>query len=237
MKLLAFVRSVIFEAARILLTVIFSIIAILTFPLPPIGRYRVITTWSRLIVFLARVLCGIRYRVEGAENIPESACIILSKHQSAWETLAFQVIFPPQVWVLRKSLLWIPFFGWGLAMMNPIAIDRKGGAGAMRETLKKGANRIENNWFIVMFPEGTRVKPGERKEYQVGGAWLATQLNSKIVPVALNAGNFWPKNAFIKTPGTITVKIGPAIETSGKKPKEVISDVENWIESTMQTLI
>jgi len=88
-----------------------------------------------------------------------------------------------------------------------------------------------------MFPEGTRVKPGERKEYQVGGAWLATQLNSKIVPVALNAGNFWPKNAFIKTPGTITVKIGPAIETSGKKPKEVISDVENWIESTMQTLI
>ena len=121
-------RSLMFELLRFVLTVIFSVVALLTFPLSSMRRYQIITLWSHCITFLAKYICGIKYRVEGLENIPDNPCVILSKHQSAWETFAFQTIFPPQVWVLKKSLLYVPFFGWGLAMMNPIAIDRSSAA-------------------------------------------------------------------------------------------------------------
>ena len=155
--------------------------------------------------------------------------MILSKHQSAWETLAFQKIFPPQVWVLKKELLWVPFFGWGLAMTSPIAINRKSGKIALNQMLKQGVDRLNKGFCIVIFPEGTRIKPKEIGKYHIGGAWLATKTNINILPVAHNAGNFWPKNSFIKKPGEITVSIGPIINTSKITPEKANKLTKNCL--------
>ena len=204
-------RSLAYAIVQAVATPVYALIALLTFPFPPLTRYRIITSWSRLMVWAAERICGIRYRVLGAENIPREPCIILSKHQSAWETLAFQVIFPPQVWVVKRELLWVPFFGWGLAMLRPIAIDRRGGAQALRQTLEQGRERLARGFSIVIFPEGTRTAPGTRGSYHAGGAWLAIQTGAPVLPVAHNAGTCWPRNAWLKYPGLVTVSIGPAL--------------------------
>jgi len=229
-------RSVLFECVRFPLTITFSFIALLTFPFQPLTRYRVITRWSYLMMLSVSAICGVRYRVIGLENLPSEPSIILSKHQSAWETLAFQQIFPPQVWVLKKSLLKIPFFGWGLAMMSPIAIDRDAGMRALRQTLEQGRDRLAAGWWIVMFPEGTRIPPGQHGRYHIGGAWVAAQIGTKVIPVAHNAGTVWGRNAFIKYPGTITVSIGPALDASSRKPEELIKEVEHWVEQEVERL-
>ena len=231
-----FLRSLLFECVRIPLTIVFSFISLLTFPFTPLTRYRIITIWTRLTLITLRLVCGVHFRVLGREHLPAEPSIVLSKHQSAWETLAFQEIFPPQVWVLKKSLLKIPFFGWGLAMMSPIAIDRSAGMRALRQTLEQGRERIGDGWWIVMFPEGTRVAPGKRGRYHVGGAWVAAELGVKVIPVAHNAGTVWARNAFIKYPGTITVSIGAPIDAGGQKPEHIIREVENWIEQEVSRI-
>lgn len=231
-----FVRSLVFFLLQSALTVVFAILALLTFPFGPHTRYRVITTWSRLVVRLATAICGVRYRVEGLEHLPARPAIVLAKHQSAWETLAMQVFLPPQVWVLKRELLRVPFFGWGLAMTSPIAIDRKAGTRALKQMLVQGRDRLAKGFWIVMFPEGTRVAPGERGQYFVGGAWLATQTGAPVVPVAHNAGTLWPKGAFLKRPGTITVIIGPAIDPAGWKAEALNREVETWIEAEVTRL-
>ena len=170
---------------------------------------------------MARSLLGIDWKVEGHENLPARPAVILSKHQSAWETMAFQLIFPPQVYVLKRELLWIPFFGWGLALMSPIAIDRSRGFAALRTIARRGRERLEQGFWVVVFPEGTRVAPGERRAYHLGGAWLARGGGAPVVPVAHNAGLVWPRNAFLKRPGTVTVRIGPPIEAANRDPKMV----------------
>ena len=159
-------RSSLFAAFQLLITPFFAIIALLTFPLPALTRYRIITVWTRWVMWAARVICGIRYRVIGAEHIPQEPCVILSKHQSAWETMAFQLIFPPQVWVLKRELLLVPFFGWGLAMLSPIAIDRSSRRKALQQLVEQGRQRLAAGFCIVIFPEGTRVAPGRRGKYQ-----------------------------------------------------------------------
>lgn len=229
-------RSVLFAASLAIVTPPYALVALATFPLPRMTRYRVISGWSRLVVRLARALCGIRWRVEGREHLPASPSVILSKHQSAWETLAFQEIFPPQVLVLKRELLWIPFFGWGLALMSPIAIDRANGRAALRDIARRGKERLAQGFWVVIFPEGTRVRVGEKREYQQGGAWLAAQCGVPVVPVAHNAGRFWPRNAFLKAPGTVTVRIGPAIATAGRDAKQISADAEAWIEAEQRTL-
>lgn len=231
-----FVRSVIFGIFQALLTVVFSIIALLTFPLPPQTRYRIITTWSRLVVWLVAHVCGVKYRVIGREHLPATPSVILSKHQSAWETLAFQGIFPPQVWVLKRELLRIPFFGWGLAMLSPIAIDRGNARRALEQLVTQGRQRFAQGFWVVIFPEGTRVAPGRRGEYRVGGAWLATRTGVPVVPVAHNAGTVWGKRAFLKYPGTITVSIGRAIDPNGRKADQLMQEVERWIEAEVARL-
>jgi len=162
--------------------------------------------------------------------------VILSQHQSAWETLAFQEIFPPQVMVLKRELLWIPFFGWGLALMSPIAIDRARGMAALRELARKGRERLAQGFWVVIFPEGTRVPVGQKRAYQQGGAWLAVNCGVPVVPVAHNAGKLWPRNAFLKHAGTVTVRIGPRIDTAGRQPKDVIAQVKSWVEAQQETL-
>jgi 1-acyl-sn-glycerol-3-phosphate acyltransferase len=166
----------------------------------------------------------------GIENIPKTPSIVLSKHQSAWETLAFQQIFPAQVWVLKKELLHIPFFGWGLAMTSPIAINRSSGRAALKQIVQQGKDRLKQGLWIVIFPEGTRIVPGKKGKYGIGGAWLATHTGVSVVPVAHNAGELWGKNSFIKRPGTITVSIGAPIDPAGMKASELNARIESWIE-------
>ena len=234
--IIVFLRSVVFECIRFALTIFFSFIALLTFPFKPLTRYRIISIWARLVTWSASFICGIGYRVIGRENLPHEPSIILAKHQSAWETLAFQSIFPPQVFVVKRSLLKIPFFGWGLAMTSPIAIDRDAGVRALRQTLEQGRDRLGAGWWVTMFPEGTRIRAGERGRYHVGGAWLAAKSDAKIVPVAHNAGTLWGRDAFMKYPGTITVSVGPVIDPKGQKPEQLNKRVENWIEQEVARL-
>jgi 1-acyl-sn-glycerol-3-phosphate acyltransferase len=229
-------RSLLFTAALLVITPPYALLALATFPLPPLVRYRVISGWSRAALFLARRLLGIDWKVEGHENLPARPAVILSKHQSAWETLAFQHIFPPQVYILKRELLWIPFFGWGLALMSPIAIDRSRGFAALRNIARRGRERLEQGFWVVIFPEGTRVAPGERRAYHLGGAWLAAASGAPIVPVAHNAGRVWPRNAFIKRPGTVTVRIGPPIESRDRDPKMLNALAETWIEEQQKAL-
>ena len=229
-------RSTLFALFQLVITPPYALVALATFPFAPLTRYRVISAWARIMVAAAESFCGIRYRVTGAEHLPPPPFIVLSKHQSAWETLAFQVVFPPQVWVVKRELLWIPFFGWGLAMLAPIAIDRSSGPRALRQMLDQGRDRLARGFCIVIFPEGTRVAPGARREYQPGGAWLAVRTATPIVPVAHNSGEMWRRNAFLKYPGTITVSIGAPIETRGSEPGEINRKVEDWIENEMQRI-
>ena len=233
---MTWLRSTLFAAALVLLTPPYALLALATFPLPRMARYRIISGWSRLMIRLSKILLGIDWRVEGRENLPGRPAVILSQHQSAWETMAFQVIFPPQVHVLKRELLWIPFFGWGLALMSPIAIDRSRGVAALRAIARRGRERLEQGFWVIVFPEGTRVAPGERREYQLGGAWLAAAAAAPVVPVAHNAGLFWPRNAFLKRSGTVTVRIGPAIETAQRDPKTINSMAEKWIEEQQKAL-
>jgi len=229
-------RSGLFALALALVTPPYALLALATFPLPPMARYRIISGWSRCILFLSRIILGIDWKVEGEEHLPSRPSVILSKHQSAWETLAFQQIFPPQVHVLKRELLWIPFFGWGLALMSPIAIDRSRGVAALRSIARRGHQRLEQGFWVVVFPEGTRVAPGERRQYQLGGAWLAAASGAPIVPVAHNAGLLWPRNAFLKRPGTVTVRIGPPIDTLDRDPKAINAMAETWIEEQQKAL-
>lgn len=229
-------RSTLFALFLTLITPVFAVIALLTFPLPALMRYRIISTWTHWAMWAARVICGIRYRVIGRENIPRDPCIILSKHQSAWETLAFQQIFPPQVWVLKRELLRVPFFGWGLAMLSPIAIDRSLRRAALQQLVEQGIERLAAGFCIVIFPEGTRIAPGRRGNYRPGGARLAVQTGTTIIPVAHNAGTCWGRNAFLKRPGLITVSIGAPIQPDGTDAETLAKRVEHWIEDEMLQL-
>jgi 1-acyl-sn-glycerol-3-phosphate acyltransferase len=230
------VRSVLFALALVLITPPYALVALATFPLPRLTRYRIISGWSRLVVLMARAIVRIDWRVEGRENLPSRPSVILAKHQSAWETMAFQLIFPPQVLVLKRELLWIPFFGWGLALMSPIAIDRSRGAAALRAIARRGRERLKQGFWVVVFPEGTRVAPGASRAYHPGGAWLACSAGAPVVPVAHNAGLFWPRNAFLKRPGTVTVRIGPPIDAADRDAATVNEMARKWIEEQQRAL-
>jgi 1-acyl-sn-glycerol-3-phosphate acyltransferase len=226
------VRSTLFAILVVLITPPYALTAWLVWPLPARMRYRVVTSWSHVVIGLARAVCGIRYRVVG--RVPEGGpYIVLSKHQSAWETLAFQVLLPPQVMVLKRGLLWIPFFGWGLATLSPITVRRAAPSQTLRRLLEQGRDRLAHGFWIVIFPEGTRVPPGQSAPLQAGGAWLACRTDVPVVPVAHNAGELWPKNGFIKYPGTITVSVGPPIACEGMKPDALNRTVAAWMENEM----
>jgi 1-acyl-sn-glycerol-3-phosphate acyltransferase len=230
------VRSVLFALGLVLITPPYALIALATFPLPRMARYRIISGWSRLVVLMARTIVRIDWRVEGRENLPSRPSVILAKHQSAWETMAFQLIFPPQVLVLKRELLWIPFFGWGLALMSPIAIDRSRGVAALRAIARRGRERLRQGFWVVVFPEGTRVSPGASRADHPGGAWLACAAGAPVVPVAHNAGLFWPRNAFLKRPGTVTVRIGPPIDAASRDAETVNELAKTWIEEQQKAL-
>jgi 1-acyl-sn-glycerol-3-phosphate acyltransferase len=230
------IRSIIFTIGQWLFTPVFSILALFTFPFSRITRNRIISSWARTMLWWLRVTCNVRYVVKGAENIPKTPCVILAKHQSAWETLAFQLIFPPQVYVMKRELLWIPFFGWGLAMTSPIAINRSAGREALKQLVSLGKKRLAAGLWVVVFPEGTRIAPRQHGKFHIGGAWLASGSKATVLPVAHNAGHCWGKNTILKKPGVITVSVGPAIDCCDLKPDAVNAQVESWIKSEMAVL-
>ncbi|MBI5006313.1 MAG: 1-acyl-sn-glycerol-3-phosphate acyltransferase [Nitrosomonadales bacterium] len=230
------IRSLIFFIVQLVWTPIYASLVVFVFPLPPHTRYRIASGLAYSTIWLLRVICGIKMEVRGAENIPAQPHIVMCKHQSAWETFALQTVFPDQVWVLKRELLWLPFFGWGLAVTSPIAIDRSKGKQAMKQLLEQGKDRLDNGFCVVIFPEGTRMPYGVRGKYKIGGAMLGESTGAPVVPVAHNAGKFWSRNAFLKHPGTIVMSIGRPIDPKGLKAEEINRRVEDWIENEMTKL-
>lgn len=235
-SLMVWLRSAVFNLGMWLMVPPFTLLALLLIPMSAPRRSHIVAGWARFVVWWLALTCGLRYRVLGREHIPQQSCVILAKHQSAWETIAFQAIFPPQIWVLKRSLLLLPFFGWALWVLKAIAIDRSAGREALKQLVSQGKDRLALGLNVVVFPEGTRVAPGQRSKYHIGGAWLATHTGALAVPVAHNAGEFWRKNSLLKRPGTITVSIGTPIDTTGMKADELNRQVEAWIEAEMLRL-
>ncbi len=229
-------RALLFYLGMTLVTLIVSPISIILYPLPFKLRYAFVSRWAVFNIWWLKLTCGLTHTVEGLENIPESPAIIMCKHQSAWETFVLQQIFPAQAWILKRELLWIPIYGWGLATLQPIAIDRGSAINSLRQIVEQGCERLEQGIWVVIFPEGLRVAPGERTKYLPGGGLLAEKSGFPIVPIAHNSGYFWPCNSLIKKPGTINMIIGPLIETEGKSANDITAEVEEWIESTIEKL-
>ena len=230
------IRSFLFAIILAIVTIPYALFGILIFWAPAMTRHRLITTWVPIMMWVIRHVLGIRYRVIGRENLPATASVVLSKHQSAWETIALQQILPPLCYVLKRELLRVPFFGWGLASIPGIAIDRAAGKDAMSQVVEQGRARLKEGLWVVVFPEGTRVAPGTSRRYKPGGAILAKRAGVPVVPVAHNAGEFWKRNAFIKRPGEIVVSIGPVITVKGEKAEAVNERAEAWIEAEMRRL-
>ena len=229
-------RSLLFYIGQIISTILIAPIGVIAFPLDFKKRYYLITRWAVFNLWWLKLCCNIRYEIIGVDNIPEKPCIVMCKHQSAFETLALQRIFIPQVWILKKELLQIPIYGWGLASMQPIAINRNSTIKSFKQIADQGYDRLKKGYWVVIFPEGTRVAPNKKKKYLPGGGVLAEKSGSQVVPIAHNAGRLWPRNSMIKKPGLITIKIGPVIKSKNKSAKEITKEVENWIERTVGEL-
>jgi len=231
-------RSLLFALYQLIVTPIYAILVLLLFWLPRLPRFRFIIGGCWLILFGARWICGIRHRVIGVENIPprSSPHIVMSKHSSTWETLALNFLFPPLAFVAKKELLSIPFFGWAFSLASPITIDRKAGKDAMQQIAEQGHERLAQGFWIVVYPEGTRIRAGKRAHYKTGGARLAIALDIPILPVAHNAGYLWPKGVLGKCSGTVTVSIGKPIPAAGADMKQLMNRVEKWIEDEVARL-
>lgn len=229
-----YLGSTILFTCILISTLIVGPIVLLCIVFPFTMRYKIAGHWINFILWVAKVACGINCEIQGLENIKGiKAAVVLSKHQSAWETIALRQILPPQTALLKRSLLWLPVWGWALATLKPIAIDRANQTGALRTLIEQGTESLKHGLWVVVFPEGTRVAPGERKKFNAGGAMLAHKSGYPVIPVAHNAGEFWPRYSFLKYPGTIKIKIGPAIESKNRKAAEINAEAEAWIAKAM----
>ncbi len=227
-------RSALFFLVQSTITVVMTPIVLAASLLPQYEyRYRLARLWAWLLIQSLQFICGIHHQIEGLENIPERNGIVASKHQSAWETLMLYLVFPKAVYVLKQELLKIPFFGWCLGRYHHIAIDRSQPRAALVSLVRQGIQRLTDGHWIIIFPEGTRVAPGERKRYAGSAGILAHKAGVPVVPVAHNAGEYWPRNGFIKTPGTIRMRIGPPIDGKALEAAEINQRVEEWIETQM----
>lgn len=230
------IRSALFSLAMMILTVIFATSSVLLRPLPFIFTSRFLRVYAYLVIHSLKWICAVRYEVQGIENIPAAPYIIFSKHQSTWEPYALQIIFLKICYVVKRELLFIPFFGWGLAAMRPIAIDRSSGKKAVEQIIEQGIQRLQQGISIVIFPEGTRTAATKPGKYKIGGALLAAASGYPVVPVAHNAGECWPRGKFLKRAGTIHIRIGPAISTLGKSAEQIQAEARGWIEAQMPVI-
>ncbi|MDR1368232.1 MAG: 1-acyl-sn-glycerol-3-phosphate acyltransferase, partial [Candidatus Accumulibacter sp.] len=234
---MALIRSLLFLILATLVTIPIGMAVVCGGILPLRFRFRIVSLWYKAMLALCRVVIGLDYRVDGREKIPTVPCVVLCKHQSAWETIVLQALFTPSVFVMKKSLLMIPFLGWGLAAAKMISIDRDAGKDAIRRVTRQGKERLNAGLSVIIYPEGTRTAPGEKRPFKRGGAFLAMNAGVPVVPVAHNAGMFWGKNAFVKEPGVITVSIGEPIDTKGRTPKEITDLAEQWVDEEMRRLL
>lgn len=228
------IRSLLFYAGYFLAMLLCGVLFLPVAPwLPLRARYRLLNLYNYVIVAWFRLACGVRYEVRGRESLPDGPCVILANHQCEWETLYLQVLKPPVCTVLKKELLQIPWFGWGLRLLHPIALDRSRPARAMKQVLTQGIARLQEGLSVLIFPEGTRVAPGNRKRYNKSGAVIACRAGVPVVPVAHNAGERWPGRHWIKNPGVLRVVVGEPIDTAGRSPEDVLAEVEAWIEARL----
>lgn len=229
-RLLLSIRSFFFYVGYYSVTVFLSIFFILFFPiLPPKGRHVFASVWCDFILGWLRLCCGVRYVVHGLENLPKTPAIILANHQSSWETILFYKLVYPVSPILKKELTEIPFWGWSMRLLKPIAIDRSKPREAGRSLLIQGVDRIQSGNSVIVFPEGSRSKYGSVKRFSRGGAKLAIAANTSIIPIAHNAGYCWPAREFIKRPGLVTVVIGKRMELGERDASELTADVGDWI--------
>jgi 1-acyl-sn-glycerol-3-phosphate acyltransferase len=225
--------SILFTVCLFVSVPIYGTIALLTAPLPRRWTYGVAVAWVDTMFWLLRALCGLDYRVEGLEHLPARSSIVLMKHSSTWETLAQIKIFPRQTWVLKRELMWVPILGWVLWLLKPIAIDRRGGGAAVQQVVEQGRERLAAGSWVMVFPEGTRMPAGQTRRYGLSGALLASATELPVIPVAHNAGYFWPRRGWLKRPGTIRVVIGEPIEARGVEPRVVNEQAQRWVEDTL----
>ena len=232
-------RSIIFTLLLFLVTAVFGVIVLVAalLPLTLEQRYVIPRAWGRLLTWLAGMVCGLRYTVEGRENLPTRPFVSLWKHSSAWETMAQMFVVPPASWLLKREVTWIPIVGWAVRTYKPIAIDRSAGHAAVHQVVAQGRARLAEGMGVVVYPEGTRVAPGETRKYGVSGALLACEAGAPVVPIAHNSGCFWRRRSLLKQPGTIRVVIGPAIDPAGLTPREVNQRAQQWIEATVAEII
>ncbi|ODN43000.1 lysophospholipid acyltransferase family protein [Piscirickettsia litoralis] len=236
LKTTSLIRSIIYYIIVGIITVFISITSIITLPLPFKIRYNYIMAFCPIALLCARWICGIRCNIEGKEHLSgEKVAVIISNHQSAWETFLFPTIFPPLAIIIKKSLLKIPFWGWSFASLEPIAINRDDGKKAMLQILRQGKAAVDKGRWIVIYPEGTRSQPGEIAPFKKGSGILAASLHQPIFPIAHDAGKCWPKNSFIKYPGTVNVRIGNKIDTKNKKHDQINSECYEWIKEQLQS--
>jgi 1-acyl-sn-glycerol-3-phosphate acyltransferase len=232
-----FLRSLLFTVVMVAATVIWACVCLLAAPLPYNKRFWVTSRWNVFVIWAAKAICGIRYQFKGYDNLPDAPAILLSKHQSAWETIfLLPNMTRPLVFVFKKEILYIPFFGWGMALLRMIPIDRGQGKNAFKQVVAHGKRRLADGQWIIMFPEGTRIPVGQKGKYKSGGARLAIETDAVVVPIAHNSGECWPKNSFLKRPGVITVSIGKPISPRDHTPDSLMQEVENWIESEMRVI-
>jgi 1-acyl-sn-glycerol-3-phosphate acyltransferase len=224
-------RSVFFTAFMMVSALAFGGFMTLCFWSPYRTQFAIARTWARLQFWLLNKVCGLNFTVEGRERIPAGNHIVMCNHTSAWETIAQFLIFPPQVWVLKRELLWIPLIGWGLKLLRPISINRGAGHRAVNQVIEQGKERLADGLWIIIFPEGTRVVAGETRKYGVSGALLATETGKFVVPMSHNASDFWVRRGIIKKPGTIRVVISEPIDANGKDPRELNDEVRQSIEA------
>lgn len=235
--MLQLLRSGLFNTIMILTVPPWVVVLFLVLPFGFHARYAVASSWARSMLWVLERVCGLRFRVEWRGGVPEGPCVTYWKHESAWETMAQMAVFGiPQVWVLKKEIMRIPLFGWGMHFLEPIAVDRKGGRRAVAQLREQGLQRLRNGRWVMVFPEGHRMPSGTTRRYGAGGALLAKDAGVPIVPVCHNAGDFWGRVQFGKRPGTIRVVVGEPIDTRGKSVEEINETAQLWIESVLREL-
>jgi 1-acyl-sn-glycerol-3-phosphate acyltransferase len=229
-------RSLVFQFYFFASVTIASMSIFFMWPFPFKVRSAIARNWGKSMLWVGRIVCGLDYVIEGRENIPAEPSVIMIKHTTVFETYTQLAVFPPQTWVVKRELRWIPLFGWGLAAMRPIAIDRSAGHTAVTQVIEQGRKLLADGIWITIFPEGTRMSAGQTKKYGVSGAALARDVQCPILPVAHNAGDLWPRRGLKKKPGLIRFCIGPPIEPSDRRPKETNLIVQDWIETKMKEI-
>ena len=229
-------RSLIYTVMLFLTTAFFAIVVIVFMWLPPARLYAVPRTWARLNLWLLKTLCGLDYRIEGAEHLPDVPFISMWKHSSTWETIAQMLLVPRASWLLKREILWVPLLGWAIARFKPIAIDRKAGGTAVNQVVTQGRERLSEGLGVIIYPEGTRVAPGETRKFGMSGALLASQSGAPLVPIAHDSGYYWRRRGLLKRSGTIRVVIGPPLDPRGLEPREITERAKEWVDSTVAEL-